>query len=85
MAGTDITRCSNCGEGWYDRPDRVGTLCPNCWEIEQLELAAAEAQRIAEEAKARAVARRDEVRKDNAERETANQSVKASAKVPAAA
>lgn len=51
MAGTDNTHCSSCGEGWYDRPDRVGTVCPECWQIQQLEVAANEAAENAEKAK----------------------------------
>lgn len=65
MAGTDNTRCSSCGEGWYDKTDRVGTLCPDCWYIDQLEQAAAEAQRAADDAREQAVARREERRRDH--------------------
>lgn len=60
MAGTDNTKCSSCGETFYDRPDRVGTVCPLCWEEQQLAVAAEEAKQAAEDAKDRLDERRKE-------------------------
>lgn len=66
MAGTDASHCSVCGEGWYDQADRVGTVCPNCYEIQRLEVAAAEAAQAAENAKQKLIDRRNQVHANDA-------------------
>lgn len=62
MAGTDNTHCAMCGEGFYDKADRVGDLCPNCWELRQVEQKAAEIQQELDQAREEVEARRADLR-----------------------